>query len=52
MMKKKQVLKKRGGGMAKKRGGGMMKKRGGGMMKKMKSGGEAVGQRKKIAMGM
>ena len=26
MMKKKQVVKKRGGGMAKKRGGGMMKK--------------------------
>ena len=51
-MKKKQVLKKRGGGMAKKRGGGMMKKRGGGMMKKMKSGGEAIGQRTKIAMGM
>jgi hypothetical protein len=26
MMKKKQVVKKRGGGMAKKRGGGMIKK--------------------------
>ena len=43
-MKKKQVIKKRGGGM--------MKKRGGGMMKKMKKGGEAIGQRKKLAMGM
>jgi len=43
MMKKKQVMKKRGGGM--------MKKRGGGMMKKMKSGGEAIRQRKKMAMG-
>ncbi|HUU48519.1 MAG TPA: hypothetical protein VMW55_07045 [Nitrosopumilaceae archaeon] len=43
-MKKKQVLKKRGGGM--------MKKRGGGMMKKMKKGGEAISQRKKLAMGM
>jgi hypothetical protein len=56
MMKKKQVIKKRGGGMAKKkqvmkkRGGGMMKKRGGGMMKKMKSGG-AINQHKRMAMG-
>jgi len=50
MMKKKQVIKKRGGGMMKKRGGGMMKKRGGGMMKKMKSGG-AINQHKRMAMG-
>jgi len=50
MMKKKQVVKKRGGGMAKKRGGGMMKKRGGGMMTKMKSGGP-ISQHKRMAMG-
>jgi hypothetical protein len=50
MMKKKQVVKKRGGGMAKKRGGGMMKKRGGGMMTKMKSGGP-INQHKRMAMG-
>ena len=43
MMKKKQVVKKRGGGMAKKRGGGMMKKASGGM---------AISPRKKMAMGM
>jgi len=50
MGKKKQVIKKRGGGMMKKRGGGMAKKRGGGMMKKMKSGGP-VNQHKRMAMG-
>ena len=44
MGKKKQVVKKRGGGMTK-----IMKKRGGGMMK-MKSGG-AVSPRKAMAMG-
>ena len=42
MMKKKQVIKKRGGGIAKKRGGGMMKKSNGG----------AINQHKKMAMGM
>ena len=47
MGKKKQVVKKRGGGMAKKKQ--VMKKRGGGMMK-MKSGG-AVSPRKAMAMG-
>ena len=47
-MKKKQVIKKRGGGMAKKKQ--VMKKRGGGMMKKMKSGG-AINQHKRMAMG-
>jgi len=41
MKVKKQVIKKRGGGIAKKRGGGMMK---------MKSGG-AVNQHKRMAMG-
>ena len=46
MGKKKQVIKKRGGGMAK-----IVKKRGGGMMK-MKKGGDAISQRKKLAMGM
>ena len=46
MGKKKQVVKKRGGGMTK-----VMKKRGGGMMK-MKKGGEAISQHKKMAMGM
>ena len=46
MGKKKQVIKKRGGGMTK-----VMKKRGGGMMK-MKKGGEAISQHKKMAMGM
>jgi len=39
MMKKKQVIKKRGGGMAKKKQ--VMKKRGGGMMKSMSKGGSA-----------
>lgn len=47
-MKKKQVIKKRGGGMA----GKVMKKRGGGMMKKMKKGGDAIKPHKKLAMGM
>ena len=42
MMKKKNVVKKRGGGM--------IKKRGGGMVKKMKSGG-MVSPRKAMAMG-
>lgn len=46
MKAKKQVIKKRGGGMAK-----VMKKRGGGMMKKMKSGGSAINQHKRMAMG-
>ena len=46
MGKKKQVIKKRGGGITK-----VMKKRGGGMMK-MKKGGEAISQHKKMAMGM
>jgi len=49
MGKKKQVIKKRGGGMAKKKQ--VMKKRGGGMMKKAK-GGMAISPRKKMAMGM
>ena len=49
-MKKKQVIKKRGGGMAKKKQ--VMKKRGGGMMKKMKKGGDAIKPHKKLAMGM
>lgn len=43
MMKKKQVIKKRGGGMAKKKQ--VMKKRGGGMMKSMSKGGSAKGQK-------
>jgi len=47
--KKKQVIKKRGGGMTKKKQ--VMKKRGGGMMKKA-SGGMAISPRKKMAMGM
>ena len=47
--KKKQVIKKRGGGMAKKKQ--VMKKRGGGIMKKA-SGGMAISPRKKMAMGM
>ena len=47
MKVKKQVIKKRGGGMAKKKQ--VMKKRGGGMMK-MKSGG-AINQHKRMAMG-
>ena len=47
MGKKKQVIKKRGGGMAKKKQG--MKKRGGGMMKKR--GGGMVSPRKAMAMG-
>ena len=43
-MKKKNVVKQRGGGpmkkqVVKKRGGGMLKKRGGGMIKKMRGGG-------------
>jgi len=42
MKVKKQVIKKRGGGIAKKRGGGMMK---------MNKGGEAVNQHKRMAMG-
>lgn len=42
MKVKKQVIKKRGGGIAKKRGGGMMK---------MKKGGEPVNQHKRMAMG-
>lgn len=49
MGKKKQVIKKRGGGMTKKKQ--VMKKRGGGMMK-MGKGGDAISQRKKLAMGM
>ena len=49
MGKKKQVIKKRGGGMAKKKQ--VMKKRGGGMMKKA-AGGMAISPRKKMAMGM
>jgi hypothetical protein len=57
MMKKKQVIKKRGGGMTKKkqvmkkRGGGMMKKRGGGMMMKTMKKGGPVNQHKRMAMG-
>ena len=47
MGKKKQVIKKRGGGMAKKKQ--VMKKRGGGMMKKRGSG--MVSPRKAMAMG-
>ena len=47
-MKKKQVIKKRGGGMTKKKQ--VMKKRGGGMMKKR--GGGMISPRKKMAMGM
>tara|TARA_R110000803_G_scaffold72257_1_gene135860 strand:+ start:197 stop:334 length:138 start_codon:yes stop_codon:yes gene_type:complete len=43
MMKKKQVIKKRGGGMAKKKQ--VIKKRGGGMMKSMSKGGSAKGQK-------
>ena len=42
-MKKKQVIKKRGGGMAKKKQ--VIKKRGGGMMKSMSKGGSAKGQK-------
>jgi len=43
-MKKKNVVKRMGGGpmkkqVVKKRGGGMLKKRGGGMIKKMRGGG-------------
>ena len=55
MKVKKQVIKKRGGGMMKMKSGGspkkkqVMKKRGGGMMK-MGSGG-AVNQHKRMAMG-
>ena len=51
MTKKKQVMKKRGGGMMKKRGGGMMKKRGGGMMMKTMKKGGAINQHKRMAMG-
>jgi len=47
MMKKKNVVKKRGGGMMKKKN--VVKKRGGGMMQ-MKKGG-AVNQHKRMAMG-
>ena len=47
MGKKKQVIKKRGGGMAKKKQ--VMKKRGGGMMKKRDGG--MVSPRKAMAMG-
>ena len=47
MMKKKNVVKKRGGGMMKKKN--VVKKRGGGMIK-MKKGG-AVNQHKRMAMG-
>ena len=47
MGKKKQVIKKRGGGMAKKKQ--VVKKRGGGMMKMQKGG--AVSPRKAMAMG-
>lgn len=46
-MKKKNVVKKRGGGMMKKKN--VVKKRGGGMIK-MKKGG-AVNQHKRMAMG-
>jgi len=47
MMKKKQVIKKRGGGMTKKKQ--VMKKRGGGMMKKASGG--MISPRKAMAMG-
>jgi hypothetical protein len=47
MMKKKNVVKKRGGGMMKKKN--VVKKRGGGMMKMQKGG--AVNQHKRMAMG-
>ena len=47
MMKKKNVVKKRGGGMMKKKN--VVKKRGGGMMKMQKGG--AVSPRKAMAMG-
>ena len=47
MGKKKQVIKKRGGGMAKKKQ--VMKKRGGGMMKKASGG--MISPRKAMAMG-
>ena len=50
MMKKKQVIKKRGGGMAKKKQ--VMKKRGGGMAAKKMMMGGAVSPRKAMAMGM
>jgi len=52
MMKKKNVVKKRGGGMMKKRGGGMVKKRGGGMINKMRGGGSAGANPHKARRGM
>ena len=52
MMKKKNVVKKRGGGMMKKRGGGMVKKRGGGMINKMRGGGTAGANPHKARRGM
>lgn len=58
MMKKKNVVKMRGGGGAKKknvvkkRGGGMMKKRGGGMIQKMGGGGSPGANPHKARRGM
>ena len=52
MMKKKNVVKKRGGGMMKKRGGGIVKKRGGGMINKMRVGGTAGANPHKARRGM
>jgi hypothetical protein len=58
MMKKKNVVKMRGGGGAKKknvvkkRGGGMLKKRGGGMIQKMRGGGSAGANPHKARRGM
>jgi|TARA_E500000318_G_scaffold86222_1_gene82582 hypothetical protein len=58
MMKKKNVVKKMGGGpmkkknVVKKRGGGMMKKRGGGMINKMRGGGSAGANPRKARRGM
>ena len=49
MAKKKQVMKKRGGGMTKKKQ--VMKKRGGGMMMKTMKKGGAINQHKRMAMG-
>jgi len=57
-MKKKNVVKMRGGGGAKKknvvkkRGGGMLKKRGGGMIQKMRGGGSAGANPHKARRGM
>jgi len=56
MMKKKNVVKKRGGGpmkkqVVKKRGGGMLKKRGGGTIK-MRGGGSAGANPHKARRGM